>query len=295
MKVIKLALFFNSNRGFKVFKFLKKKNNIKIIKIYLAKKNIDKKILKKVKKIKVRSVLIKNINDNNICKFIKNKNVDINLVCGFPYIFNKKLIKSSKYGTLNLHGGRLPMYRGGSPLNWQIINNEKFIGISITKLINKGIDNGPVISSYKFRLSKKYDIKDVQNIAHKNFPKLAYKSLLKIYNKPNFKFEKQSKKKSKYYRQRKAEDGLVLWSKMSNINVHNLVRAITNPYPGAFTYNKKKEKIKILKTKIVNNFSLSINPGEVKKIKNKIYVKCKLGLVQIISHSPKLKNGIILR
>ena len=57
----------------------------------------------------------------------------------------------------------------------------------------------------------------------------------------------------------------------------------------------KKEKIKILKTKIVNNFSLSINPGEVKKIKNKIYVKCKLGLVQIISHSPKLKNGIILR
>ena len=70
MKVIKLVLFFNSNRGFKVFKFLKKKKNIKIIKIYLAKKNIDKKILKKVKKIKISSRLIKNIHDKNICKFI---------------------------------------------------------------------------------------------------------------------------------------------------------------------------------------------------------------------------------
>ena len=35
------------------------------------------------------------------------------------------MINSAKFGTLNLHAGRLPKYRGGSPLNWQIINNEK--------------------------------------------------------------------------------------------------------------------------------------------------------------------------
>jgi|TARA_Y100000294_G_C8507225_1_gene317209 methionyl-tRNA formyltransferase len=37
------------------------------------------------------------------------------------------MIYSSKLGTLNLHAGKLPQYRGGSPLNWQIINGEKNI------------------------------------------------------------------------------------------------------------------------------------------------------------------------
>ena len=46
--------------------------------------------------------------------------------------------------TINLHGGPLPAYRGGSPLNWQIINQEKEIGISIIK-IDEGIDTGDII------------------------------------------------------------------------------------------------------------------------------------------------------
>ena len=45
---------------------------------------------------------------------------------------------------INLHAGRLPKYRGGSPLNWQIINDEKEIGLSIIK-IDSIIDHGPII------------------------------------------------------------------------------------------------------------------------------------------------------
>ena len=67
----------------------------------------------------------------------------INIVCGFPYFFPQMLLKNSKYPIINCHGGDLPNYRGGSPLSWQIINNEN-IFIS-TLLISKGIDDGKML------------------------------------------------------------------------------------------------------------------------------------------------------
>jgi methionyl-tRNA formyltransferase len=82
---------------------------------------------------------------------------------------------------------------------------------------------------------------------------------------------------------------------MTNINVHNLVRGTTKPYPGAFTYNKKNRKIKILETKIVRKNIFKLPTGKVKKLKRKIYIKCKFGLVQVISHSAKLHDGEMLQ
>ena len=43
------------------------------------------------------------------------------IIAGFSTIFKKNLIDIPKKGTINLHAGRLPKYRGGSPLNWQIM------------------------------------------------------------------------------------------------------------------------------------------------------------------------------
>ena len=79
----------------------------------------------------------------------------------------------TKYGLLNCHAGKLPEYRGGSPLNWQIINNEKYFGISVIK-INKDIDKGDIVKEKKFKLYTKYTIKDLHKIANNNFPILIY-------------------------------------------------------------------------------------------------------------------------
>ena len=71
----------------------------------------------------------------------------------FSYIFKDKIINSSKFGTINLHAGKLPKYRGGSPLNWQIINNEKKIGLSIIK-ITKKIGQRTFIVQISFSIKK---------------------------------------------------------------------------------------------------------------------------------------------
>ena len=137
---------------------------------------------------------------------------DVGIVCGFPYIFKKNLLKLSKYGIINCHAGKLPKYRGGSPLNWQIINNEKFFGLSIIK-IDENIDTGEIIEEKKFKLLKKYNINDLHKIANNHFPRMVIKSLSKL--RRNIKFKKQSIKNFSYFKQRNQKDSELDFNKVS--------------------------------------------------------------------------------
>lgn len=75
----------------------------------------------------------------------------LSIVAGFPIIFKKDMIGVPKYGTINCHAGPVPNYRGGSPLNWQIINGETQIWVSLLRM-DEGLDTGPVIASTSFKL-----------------------------------------------------------------------------------------------------------------------------------------------
>ena len=123
LKNIRVILFFNGLRGLEVLKFLKKKK-INIQYIFLSKKYLDRKIFTFLKKNSYKFTIINNLKSHKLLNIIKNKS-DINIICGFPYIFHEKIINLNKFGTLNCHAGKLPHYRGGSPLNWQMINGEK--------------------------------------------------------------------------------------------------------------------------------------------------------------------------
>lgn len=114
-----IAIFFNNIRGLEVYKFLNKKKKYNFD-VYLSKKNLNKSLLKKLKNYK----LINKI-DSTVVKKIKAKQYYLNITAGWPLKFPIDLIRSSLKGTINLHAGKLPEYRGGSPLNWQIIEGKK--------------------------------------------------------------------------------------------------------------------------------------------------------------------------
>ena len=247
-QVKNLSLFFNNYRGLNTLTYLINKKDLSVKKIYLSKRFLNKKIIKSLNRLKLSFEIIKSINNSRIINEIKKNQVDLNILCGFPYILKDKAINSAKLGTINLHAGKLPNYRGGSPLNWQIINGEKKIGISVIK-VDKGVDTGPVIRSKDFKLKNSYNIKKVHEITNNLFPKLTYLSILDVFfNKIPRK--KINKKKSYLYPQRNEMDGEINWRKMTNKDVFNFVRAISKPYPGAFTFNSNKEKIKIYECKI---------------------------------------------
>tara|TARA_B100000315_G_scaffold206803_1_gene201360 strand:- start:516 stop:1034 length:519 start_codon:yes stop_codon:yes gene_type:complete len=166
-KNINLTLFTNNLRGIFSLKYLIKKR-VKINNIIISKKNLNFKVINFLENKKINYTLIKNLKNQKILKILKK--TDLGLVCGFPHIFKKHHLKLPNYGLINLHAGRLPKYRNGSPLNWQIINNEKYFGISVIK-IDEGIDTGDIIFEKKFKLLNRYTIEDLHRIANNSFPK----------------------------------------------------------------------------------------------------------------------------
>lgn len=288
--MLKVNLFFNGLRGLNVYKYLKNKKNIDIKKIFLAKKFLDKKVESALKKKKINFILG---NEKKLRSFLisSRKNADLNIFCGFPYIIKKNIFNLSKYGSLNLHAGKLPNYRGGSPLNWQIINGEKKIWISVIKM-SRRLDAGDIVEEAWFKLLKKDDIYSVHKKCNKIFPKITYLSILKIIK--NIKFKKQEKIKIRYFKQRSFNDGKINWKEKDANQVFNFVRALTTPYHCAYTFFKKKiyliKKCSQTKNKFylkkAGNFLIKNNMIIVKTKKNCI----KFSNTKLLKEVKNIKN-----
>ena len=156
----------------------------------------------------------------------------------FRKIFPREIIGLANVSFMNMHGSYLPNYRGAAPLNWQIICGERKGGVTLHK-VNEKIDAGEIICQKSFRINKK----DNPVILSKKINKKSELILEEVL--PNIKSKiknakKQVLKGSKVFKKRKPEDGKIFW-KESAIKINDLVRGITNPYPGAFTfYNNNK-------------------------------------------------------
>ena len=267
-KIKNIALFFNTFRGIHVFE--KIKSNYKI-KIFLSTKYLDKKVENYLKRKKVPFTKISNLKNKILEKNLKQ--IDLGISCGFSLIFDEKILKKIKYGIINCHAGKVPEYRGGSPLNWQLINNEKKFGISVLK-IKKGIDNGEIIEQKKFPIKKNYNIDTLHKIANLNFPKMIKKSLKKIES--GKKFIKQNEKKAKLWPQRSWVDSLFNPVKKTNFQIIKIIYACRKPYEAFFLKNKILYKIYSAELN-----AIKLKPGQLKNANKKILLGCLKGSIAI--------------
>jgi methionyl-tRNA formyltransferase len=79
------------------------------------------------------------------------KDWDLFVVAAYGKIIPKAILDIPKHGSLNIHPSLLPKYRGPSPLQFQILNDEENIGVSIIK-IDEEVDHGPIVAQEKIEL-----------------------------------------------------------------------------------------------------------------------------------------------
>ncbi len=155
-------------------------------------------------------------------------------------LLGKELLSIPKKGAFNLHGSLLPKYRGRVPINWALINGEKETGVTLHRMTEKP-DAGEIVAQEKFAIGNNDTAQEVHANATVAAAKLLKKTL-PLFKKGTFKLTKQDDRKATYFGGRKAEDGLIDWSK-SAAEIRNLVRAVTRPYPGAFSFLGEKKYI----------------------------------------------------
>jgi len=93
------------------------------------------------------------INSEETIQDIKALNPDILLSNNFHQIISPEVLKIPKIGSINVHPGVLPMYKGLLPHFWAIIRGEKKLGVTLHE-IDEGVDTGSVISEKRFLLKK---------------------------------------------------------------------------------------------------------------------------------------------
>jgi len=209
-------------------------------------------------------------NDKQVQQYLRTFDVDLFVLAAYGKILKQTTIDIPQLMCLNLHGGRLPEYRGSSPMNWVLINGEDSFGLSIIK-VDSGVDTGDVLAERIFEVSINDTICDLHNIANEQFPLMLLEAVEKV-EQGNYKFRRQDNSSASYFPLRFPDDGLIFWDTLSTEQIHNRIRALTQPYPCAFTFYKGRE-VKLLKSALCEERFFG-EPGRVYRKKGKELLVC---------------------
>ena len=226
------------------------------------------------KKNNIKCEIDADLKCTSISSMVKSLKPDIFFSFYYRQIIPIELLDLAPFGGYNLHGSLLPKYRGRCPVNWQLINGEERSGLTLHKM-ERNPDVGPIIHQTDFSVH----VDQTALGLYKQMVEISQEFLEEAFCKildENYFSRKQEESEATTYGARSPEDGLIDWHWPSR-RVHNLVRALTNPYPGAFTYSNLK--ILMWKTKVLEEISENNSPGAV--VGNNI-VACSSGTILVL-------------
>lgn len=227
-----------------------------------------------------------NINTDEFIDKIKNMNPNLIVSVNFNQIIGKEIINIPNKGCINTHASSLPKYRGRAPLNWAIINGEKKTGVTV-HYIDEGVDTGDIILQKEIAIKKDDYIKDILNKVKNNYPVIVNKAINQI-KKGQVNSKPQNNKEGFYCGKRNPKDGKIDWEQSAK-DIYNLIRAVSHPYPGAFTFLDDK-KVMIWRAKVIKGNKSKAKPGEViKKDNNNVLVQCKENQLLITDYDSEKK------
>ena len=224
----------------------------------------------------------------NFIDQIKSLKPDLFIIVAYGKILPQTLLDIPKHGSINIHPSLLPKYRGPSPLQAQILEDEKNIGVSIM-LIDEEMDHGPILESYKLKV-KSYKNHSYQTLGAELF-KIGAKHLPKIIEKyvaGEIKPQEQDHSKATITKLIKKEDGQINWANSADY-IERMTRAYY-PWPSAFGHIKTQEQknkktnglnIKILEARISKE-KTDLKPGTLFKLNKQLAVVCGQGSILII-------------
>lgn len=157
---------------------------------------------------------------------------DLILSVYYRNMISSRILALPRLGAFNLHGSLLPRYRGRAPINWAVLHGEPRIGMTLHRMV-KSADAGAIVDQEGVDLGPR-------DTAEQAFRKVLPCARLVIARQIDALLAgtaremPQDESQATYFTGRKPEDGRIAWTSTSR-QVFNLIRAVTDPYPGAFT------------------------------------------------------------
>jgi methionyl-tRNA formyltransferase len=157
---------------------------------------------------------------------------DLILSAYYRNMISPKILGLARLGAFNMHGSLLPKYRGRAPINWAVLHGETQIGMTLHRMV-KAPDAGAIVDQEAVEIGPR----DSAEEAFRKVLPCARKVLARqidLLLRGRAKETPQDDAAATYFSGRKPDDGRIDW-KQGSTQIFNLIRAVTDPYPGAFT------------------------------------------------------------
>jgi len=193
-----------------------------------------------------------------------------NLIC-------REILELAPRGAFNLHGSLLPKYRGRAPLNWALANGETETGVTLHRMTARA-DAGGIVAQQRVAIAPD----DVALTLHHKLCDAARALLnqsLPLLQSGDAIERVQDEADASCYGRRTPEDGNLEWEKPATA-LHNLVRAVSDPWPGAFSFVGTNKFI-VWKTRVINDLPPA-RAGTVVSV-SPLRVACGEGVLEIVT------------
>lgn len=164
--------------------------------------------------------------------YLRSLKPELILSCYYRALIPKAVLDMPRLGAYNIHGALLPKYRGRACVNWAVLNGEKETGATLHVMTERA-DRGDIVDQERVPI-------EFTDTAYDVFMKVAEAARLILARRlseleagtaPR---RPQDEAEATYFGRRRPEDGEIDWDK-SAVEIYNLIRAVTHPFPGAFT------------------------------------------------------------
>ena len=198
-----------------------------------------------------------------------------------------EILKLAPKGAFNLHGSLLPKYRGRAPLNWVLVNGENETGVTLHRMTSRA-DAGDIVAQQSVAITDS----DVALSLHRKLcsasQMLLGDALPKIRS-GQTEERAQDDAQATYVGRRTPEDGRLEWEKPAQ-TLHNLVRAVSDPWPGAFGFVGTSKFI-VWKSRVRTDLPAA-KPGTVISVAP-LVVACGEGALEIVTGQSA--NGVYMQ
>lgn len=189
----------------------------------------------------------------------------------FRHMLPAQILELPRLGAFNMHGSLLPKYRGRAPVNWAVLNGETETGATL-HVMNPRADAGDIVDQEAVEIGPDDSALAVQHRVTAAAVAILARRLdeLKAGTAPR---RPQDETQATKFGRRRPEDGQIDWSQSAQ-RVHDLVRAVTHPYPGAFTNVFGGSRTILWKTRLPNLGAHDTFPGQVRREEGRLFVAC---------------------
>jgi methionyl-tRNA formyltransferase len=185
------------------------------------------------------------------------------------------ILRIAGRGALNMHGSMLPKYRGRAPVNWAILRGERETGATLHYMVERA-DAGEIVDQLAVPILQDDDAREVfakvtvaaETVLARSLPGLIAGTAPRTI---------QPIEPGQYFGRRRPEDGRIDWA-WPAVQIHNLVRAVAPPFPGAFA-DVEGQRWRIHKTRVAMRSASPSSSARLVGMNGQCHVECQDGSV----------------